>query len=674
VGHDVRPRILRDAYFVPIENDGVFFRSTHRTLTIRDVPIFPWIERLSPYLDGQHTVDELIARLPDDKRKLITQLVDQLHVHGMVRDLDQDTPHRLTAHELALYEPELAYIESYADSAEHHFERFRETRCLLIGAGPKLDAAWRAALKMGLRSVVALITDEIETDTRALKHAAEARHAVDDKQSFYCERIAPGGTDRVYWRERVEEYSLIVHFAEPGTLARAALIDDVCQEAGRTLLQEVTVGDCSWIGPISMAGAPATCWRAAWGRIEAAAQDVSAGAAKVSPFLTGAVPAIIANQAMFRTFCHLTKSGELDWSMHVLRLDLESLQTSIHRFHPDPASLPAAPLSRDDFLRHIEKLRTRPAQDLREFSQTAIDYLDERAGIFARIDEESSSQLPLRISRVIVNLPFGMRHRRAVFAGGWDFESARMTAMRRAIETYAAATIDPRRMRQGSNEVWGLDLNSGAPVLVSATELRGNDVGDYSLSACVSVATSAESWSSAVTQGLLAVCERLVQSRVVGAKSLKWLRSDTSNPDPMVARLASLLETAGEQISTCEVDSSLKIPTVAVFAGSQTVAVSCGCSVDAALATGLFRALQRWQAVTAGETHYMPIAVRQILLSEKLMSEPKPIAAGPALTDDDLVRLIRDAGYSVVAVPLDHDPALAGLAPYTLWIIVRERS
>jgi hypothetical protein len=76
-------------------------------------------------------------------------------------------------------------------------------------------------------------------------------------------------------------------------------------------------------------------------------------------------------------FCHLTKSGERDWSMHLLRLDLETLQTSVHRFHPDPAVLPAAPMSSDDFLQHVEKLRSGAAQDPEAFSRAAIDYLDE---------------------------------------------------------------------------------------------------------------------------------------------------------------------------------------------------------------------------------------------------------------------------------------------------------
>src|SRR5207248_2793697 len=121
------------------------------------------------------------------------------------------------------------------------------------------------------------------------------------------------------------------------------------------------------------------------------------------------------------------------------------------------------------------------------------DYLDERAGIFGRIDEQHSSQLPLRISRVIVNLTLDTRCGsvgRPVFAAGWDFESARMAAMRRAIETYAAAAIDPRRMHRGNGDVWGLDLHGGMPVSVSAPDLLGDRPDDDVPGACGSVASA----------------------------------------------------------------------------------------------------------------------------------------------------------------------------------------
>jgi bacteriocin biosynthesis cyclodehydratase domain-containing protein len=670
----VRPQLLRDAYCVPLDNDGVYVRSTHRVMTIEDVPIYPWVERLIPYLTGAYTLEELTSRLPEDQRQLVADLVRTLHQQGLVRDLVTDLPHSLSEAELAAYEAELTYLETYVDSPEHRFERYRHSRTLLVGSGALIEAASLAALRSGLLSPHLLLTADSTTDIDRLRwYAAEAAER-DSEQSLHWS-AAPDLTDEAAWASLLGDADLAVHLAGAPAPPRAAVLDRLSAESDALLLTVIAGRDTAWIGPLSVPDDPETCWRAAWYRLHPASgghddDRLLDRTGNQSEHLIGAVPAVLANHALFRCFTHLTQSSDRDLTRDLLRLNLETLETSEHRLLPHPFAVPAGPDTAVSLRSTVADLAARPAQSDDQLSQSLVQAGDPHLGIFTDLDEHDATQLPLRVSCTVVRDPLGSEVDVPVWGGGLDFGTARLRTGREAAAIYATLLRDDRRLDRGG--IWGLRLPDEAPVLVpatrvfvDATELRrlGRPVG----------ATCGSSWEDALTRGLLEQCVALTVEELASRRyPCPPLPRSLVEGDPHLAHLNTLLSQCAPHPVCYDLTGRIGVPCVAAASASSPAACAAGLTLRQALAGALEAALLLAQSRLWNEPLYQ---ARSVDLPDHLRGR-RPRQADPRLRlpPDPTVVASRLAavGRRPVAVPLHHDPAIAALLPFLLRVVVMD--
>ena len=154
-----------NTFFIPTP-DGIYFRNNQGSLKMKGKVVYRWVESLAPYLNGEHSLSQITSGLDSEKQKMVTDLVDTLLKQGFLKDLSQDLPHHLSQTERETYAAEIAFIDSFCDSAASRFERFRERQVLLIGSGLTLTGLMHASLNCGLRQVAVITTPECETNTR----------------------------------------------------------------------------------------------------------------------------------------------------------------------------------------------------------------------------------------------------------------------------------------------------------------------------------------------------------------------------------------------------------------------------------------------------------------------------------------------------------------------------
>jgi putative thiazole-containing bacteriocin maturation protein len=676
----MRPQLLRDAYFLPLEGDGLYIRTSHRNVEIPNIPIYPWMQRLAPYLTGKRTLDELTRSLPDDKRRLVWELVESLYDHGVVRDLAEGRPHTLSEHELDRYEPEITFIETYATSPEYRFQTYREQRVLMVGSGLLIEAAVQAGLRSGLREICVLLTDESLTDQGRLNEHLASAQARDASHSLKCE-LAPTSLERTDWLAAVRQYDAVLHLASFPALGRALLLDEICAEAGAVLVQSVVLRDEAWIGPVSIPSRQTTRWQAAWRRLQPSLAAVvgcnfTDQAEVQCEFLTGAVPPIIANNLVFRLFTHVTETADRDGTQQLLRVDVETLLTSEHRFHAHPLAIPVHAQSEPEFYARLQELRYGGEQTDEAFSEAAIAFLDPRLGVFGTIDEEACEQLPLWVTRVNFADPADTadkpRHLTVVAAAD-DFPQARYRAMRRAIEVYASRMIDPRRFLGPRSDVWGLQFLDDRPVKVERDRVFA-DVTENPLQAAPVGVASGSTWKAAIADGIVSCCEALTVEEARRSASYRELPRESLAVDSLASHYGSMLQIVAPSFAVYDITGSLRVPTFAfsLDAGEQFIAFASAPDPVGALRTGLERSLLAWQiglgtsaadAVVAETTSRMS-PLRAIPSS----CLPEPLAGrDPGLA---LALMLDSAGYKVVLVPLDFDPEIAELAPYLVRVVL----
>jgi putative thiazole-containing bacteriocin maturation protein len=653
----MRPKLLGDAYFVPLPNDGLYVRSSHRIVRIADIPIYPWMERIAPYLTGEHELAELTGDLPEQKAKLVRDLVHALYDHGVVRDLDNDLPHSLTEEELCTYAGELTYLETYVDSAAHRFQRYREGQIILLGCGLAIECCVFSALRSGIRRVKVLLTSEQPTDTARLAEFLRMAQIRDPRQElvFSAAPNQDAGIDQ--WIETLRPASIVLHVASSPMLGRALAVDRACLAAGIPLIQGIPSEDEAWIGPVTTPGMRGYTWESAWRRLSDCAGDFRDDP-NPSSFFVGTVPSIVANHVLFRCFTWVTGS---DAGSHhrLLRLSLETLETSTHRFHP---YVPASPQSENDASRLEERvrvLRQGSPQSDKEFSETAITLIDARAGLFRSIDEDGLQQLPLRIARVT----WKDRTDQAPFeAYGYalDFEAARINAMRRGVELRA---LQDWHERHAGNGTWAMSLTDLIPVQIASSEIRSS--AGYADNP-IGVACG-RTWDEAVCAGLLQWVEKAtVDAAHRSKKAFGVVRDELIDQNADVRHLKSLARHLDPHLTVYDLTGDLSVPTFAFCRGQTVVAYGSGLSSEVALQAGFERSIYALQTQRSWSDRLpadLPLDDRGRF---ELLALPPRFKSDPLQTLSDAFAV---EGYKVSVVLLNQDFYRAAIIPYVIWVV-----
>ncbi|HWS38501.1 MAG TPA: TOMM precursor leader peptide-binding protein [Actinoplanes sp.] len=581
--------------------------------------IYQWVDKLAPFLTGEHTLEQITASLSEDRRRMVTGLIGGLVQKGFVKDVTDDRPHTLPERVTAEYRSEIAFVDYYQDSAAYRFQRFRESTVLLTGSGQILNALVHAALHAGFTRVRLAVTDDDE-DIQQARFRDPDQSLTEIPEPVWAD---PGAA--------LDGVDVVIHGTDRLMPGRARAINRACSERGVTLIQATVDADEAWVGPLVTGdGHEAGCGECARLRILGWPRPGEAEAftdrPEIAPtgFLAGPTAAIVANQMVFEVFKRFTGAGPAETAGAVVRIDLETLASDNHRItsHPLCSVPPAAVETEPEFLARVAELAAGPAITDETFSTAAAACFDERTGLLGRLDEGDFGQVPLKVSRAEYA---GAAPGEAAVAVATDFTEARLRATRRACELYAAGVARTDR------EVPGLDLVTGA-----AHRVRADGSG----------LASGLTWTEAVNRGLLARINRITLDGMGTAADSYPL---VDQPD---GRFRTMLEILGLKITVHDVTGVLGVPTLVACAGSVIVGSASGTDHAELIDRVLEQALGRHQAQTG-----------------EWSGDPAGSWDG---TTAELVRRLDETGRRPVAVPLDHDPTLRRVLPYIVDVVLVE--
>ncbi len=712
---NMRLKWKKDTYSIPTP-DGVYLRGNNRRLVLKGKSLYRLLERLAPTLDGEVTLAEITDGLDADRKRMVTHLLEKLTAHHFLQDTSQDQLHGLNQAELETYAPNLTFIESLQTSAPSRFERFRNQRLLLIGSGPALTSLFHTSLQAGVKQVSAFLTSEDASDSHFPQDLLAAR--ADTIPEGYVQFITTAAwDDEAEARKIIQAYDVVLHLGEQPALARARLLNRLCIEEQKTLLQAIIMDEHAWVGPL-VCPETGNCWECAWRRLQANLSDsssyaflqhqlpVSGGRSLIQTEVT-----LIVNQLLFVLFQHMTQTSVIEKAGQLSVIDLNTCLSESHAFlphphcqagphpgqpaqHPGHSSQYPVALTAAQFLEQMHHLQQRDSIEPGAFLADIAKCVDKRFGLFSALEHEHFVQVPLAVWCMQLSNP--MREEiqpgaLSVIAAATDARSAGIRVAQKACERYAANMMDQRRLlahemaAQGSWPVmlpdqwsehapdsemwsWGLDLHTQQAVLVPATCVFS------SLSHDGCGVAAGMSWDEALCQGLLDWCHKLTVEQVQGAQQ-PYQQVDLAKAllTPEDQHLVRLLRAVG-QLTVYDVSGSLRVPTFAICVDEKVVAYSTHCDAAQALRSGIERTLQQYQSEHFQQDEYTVAPVPDLpmhLRSEHLVL---PSYALPDAWADRLAWLLQSlqaSGFRAFAVPLDHDPALAQVCPFIVRVLVR---
>ncbi|MGR6917683.1 YcaO-like family protein [[Actinomadura] parvosata] len=705
----MRPQLRDDVRFVECP-DGAYVHSDYGACTLRGRQAYAWLTRLAPALTGHHTLAELTASLPADRKTMVERLVGQLAEQRFVVDARHPRPHGLTEAELRAYAEEIAFIGYALDSPEERFERIRHARLALVGAGPLLEALAAACIGSGWRHVTVITPGPEQSGS--------------ERAGFEWAGFERAGSERVRRvadaarRDPAQEVRTLPFSRDLRTIAEnadivlqvSADLDELVAaaragEAAGIVLGQALVGPAEvWIGPV---GRPSeTAAESGWHRL--AGLPAATPAPPDDDLLTGPVPMVVA--AILALACFSRVTGlDPGPERELVRVDLRTLDTLPHRFLPHPRAIATRPqraaLEPVGELTEAltEALTARrpaaPAQAAAPHPATpampaeaavpavaekavaaveadgllalTAELVDSRLGVLGTLDEQALTQSPVAVCQAVVSDPFGVLPgwapaRQAV---GWgpDQRTARLRCLLAALATYGAPALDHP---DGEGVVWGVSLPDGRPRTVPTTALGlpGRPPRPTAPAAAFGggseerppVGTGAGlSWAEALAAGLRAHCEDLLRDHLSNAPQAATLPAPIDPPhDPEAEALSRQLALAGEAPDVHDLTAVLGVPAVALMVPGQEAQVSVAATLPDALRDGLERLLLRWQSRAPGQHVY---------------ARPHPLWApdgDPAQAVRAMAGALRRAGKAPVAVPLHADPEVSRLLPFVVRIVL----
>jgi hypothetical protein len=679
-----RPRLKSDVYFVPAV-DGVVLRSSAAQTVIKGADAFAWVERLAPHLDGRATVGQLFATLPDPAREMAEGLVRALLDGGYAKDLALDLPHGLSPEDTQTYAAEITFVDSFRDSAERRFERFRDCRPLLVGSGATFAALVHACLHAGARDVCAVIVgtepgvdsdSHLRLEERIVEYGRRAR-VRDPRQTLRVQHLDPTDLDGLgrLLRGAGAGAGAVLSVTDRPMPALAQALARHCDLAGATLVQAITAGDEAWIGPVQTSSSAAG-WEDAWLRLRShPAADLAVESTEPSPYLAGPTAVLVANHLCFLAFKHLTGIDDDTAPATVMRIDLATLDSEPHLVQPHPATgTPAVP-SAEALLATVRRLETTPAIAPEEFSRRVVGCLDDRLGLLRDLGEDHFEQVPLCVSRVAVadvTGRLGADDPPAVaYGAGADVATSRRRAVLRGLAMYAAGLEG----LGGRSAEYGYDLLDRSAAPVPAGPSSGPAAGS------TGGLGSGLDWDEAVCAGLLDRCREYIVAEVASARSECPLVDLAGMPlDGEAASCREQLRIAGRVVTGYRVDSRLAVPAVAICLDGIAAAYGCGLDLAGAVGDGLARALLAHQADTHQQPAYRPPPVPDLPGARRGRAPVEPAAVEPAAVEPAARRLaarrlaaaLRTAGRRALVVPLDGDRALAETMPFLIRVVTTD--
>lgn len=710
VTQSMRPQCKADTYYVPMF-DGVYLRGNNSRLTLKGKSLSALLEHLVPYLDGNVTLEELTEGLDADRKRMITDLIEKLFAHEFLKDRNQDQPHTLRPLELETYASNIAFIESFQPSAASRFEYFRNKHLLIIGSGLRFPSLVQASLQCGVKQIDVMVTLEGEAGSPFLPDTPGLFVKYDAEQTVRL-RDTPLWESESEVRKAIQRYDAILHLAERPMLARAQLLNRLCVDEQKTFIQAILMDDDAWIGPLvcpEMRG----CWECAWRRLQVNQMDrsdhLSCYALRDQPLVSHHTPltrveaTVIANRLLLALFQHFTQTSFTETAGKVSRIDLETCQSESHAFLPHPDCLacqhPPVPTA-SQFLEQIRQLQHQAPLDPDIFLENVAGCVDKRCGLFTALDSAHFVQVPLAVYKVNLANPLLRKGQPAsldAVAVSIDTRDARMRALQKACERYAANVVHQRRLLSPESVphhsfpvlaadqlvgvtplsaeremwTWALDLQTQQAALIPATHV--------SSALCMQERgiASGKTWDEAIYQALLDWCNYLTVEQVKDARQ-PYLQVDLDKMPltPEGGHLYRLLQATGERLTVYDVTGPLRVPTFAACLNGSVVTYSTHCDTVQALRVGFEQTLQHYQSERFQQVDYalapVPDCPTHLRSDQSCLPRYTVPDAWPARLEW-LLQQLQASDFHAFAIPLNDDAALARVLPFIVRVLLRRR-
>jgi putative thiazole-containing bacteriocin maturation protein len=383
-------KVKGDTFFLPVPNDGVYFRNNVGTFRMEGEMIDRWIEKLIPMFNGEHTLADLTDGLSNPYRDRVYEIADVLQQKGFVRDVSQDRSHQLTNGIIQKYAAQIAFLDSFGDSGAYRFQCYRQAGVLAIGSGPFFVALVSALIESGLPKLHMLITDSAPTNRQRLMELAEQARRTDPE--VLLEEITLRKEGASGWRDVVQPFQSILYVSQEGDVEELRLLHAVCKAEKKVFLPAMCLHQTGMAGPVVHPESEG-CWESAWRRVH---QSAVYKDPELHVFSSTA-GAMLANVIVFELFKTVTGESELRNSFFLL--DLETLEGSWHQFMPHPLTRGCAAAQRVQ----VSNLQLDVSSD-RSASNRLLSYFNRltsaQTGILHIWEEGDLRQLPLSQCRV----------------------------------------------------------------------------------------------------------------------------------------------------------------------------------------------------------------------------------------------------------------------------------
>lgn len=159
------PKLRGDIYLAPVNPHQMLVAVDGKGHHMEGQSIYALTERLLPFLNGKHHLRDLVGHLSEDKARAVTGLIEGLHRLGAVRDHAANREIPLDEVTQQVYGRTLAFLETLTERAFEAFERFQNSKVVILGSGSAVrtlaSALWESGLRYG--TMVSRSEDPIRT-------------------------------------------------------------------------------------------------------------------------------------------------------------------------------------------------------------------------------------------------------------------------------------------------------------------------------------------------------------------------------------------------------------------------------------------------------------------------------------------------------------------------------
>ena len=449
----IRPKLRHSSVFLQTEN-GVFFQSDQAAFHMKGKSISKWISALGPYMDGEHTLDELSRGLEPTQREMLTHLVETFLDRGVVKNAIPEVSETLPASIRHQFTAQIAYIDHFVDQPQEKFKAFRESRILMIGAGQSLIGLARSLIRNGLENLFLAPRDKSERYEHDLgQEAAQIRQGGSDVHLFIKDAYTQ------YEVEQLQEYDIIVYCSDSSNLKEIAYLNEQCVRAGRPFLSMTIFAGQAILGPLTKSqGDP--CWLCAQLRLSPH-REAETSAAFWKELVLGnnllsgneglfnSIAWRIGHGLGFELFKILSGALPSETEKGVVIQDLQNLEAISSKLTQHPLCPVCTHNDSASTLHHLEEIihGKRDHELTQDDIRKKHSYLfDPHMGVFHEFADEQLQQIPLKVTRITIEQQDSPQARKMSITSYSidEVKSAYAVAYAEAIRTYTRTLVDLR--------------------------------------------------------------------------------------------------------------------------------------------------------------------------------------------------------------------------------------